>query len=220
MPQSSGAGKRDSVFLQRTLKRVLVLPREVHDLVHFGFRNLVGKNAADTHALLMDVQHHASGLFQVHAKETLQHHDHKLHRCVVIIEQQNFVLAGLLGLCLGLGRDADVNVRIGIVIAGPGHVARYQERAHVSAHGGATQRQGSGYCMVHRAANIVSEWEFASYEYGWHRIATDACGISPAYEAVARNEKNRPDADGLTGSSLFPPGFGRGERPRLENLEA
>ncbi len=114
------AGGQALGFFQSALERVLVFASEVHHLVHLGLGHFIREDAAHTHAALMHMQHHACCLFHVHREETLQDDDHKLHRSVIVIQHQNFVLAGLFGASLGFGGDADfiVGIRIVILIIG------------------------------------------------------------------------------------------------------
>src|SRR3546814_1835391 len=53
-----------------------------------GFRDFIGKDAAHAHALLVDVQHDAGGLFQIHSEKALERQDDELHRGVVVVEHQ------------------------------------------------------------------------------------------------------------------------------------
>ncbi len=82
-------------FLQRTLQRVLVLPRQIHHLIDLCLGDFIRKYAADADALLMDVQHHPSRLFHVHVKKPLEADHHEFHRGVIIIQHQYLELAGL-----------------------------------------------------------------------------------------------------------------------------
>ena len=80
------------------MKRVLVLLREVHHLVHLGFGDFIGEYSAHADALLMHMQHYPGGLLGIHLEKRLQYMDDEFHRGVVVVEQQHLVLAGLLGL--------------------------------------------------------------------------------------------------------------------------
>src|SRR5271169_1295373 len=78
-------------FLHRTLQRVLVPARDVQHLIDFRGGDLARVGSAHTHAFAVNLQHHLGRLFPAHRKHSLQHHDDKVHRCVVVIEQNNLV---------------------------------------------------------------------------------------------------------------------------------
>src|SRR5689334_15955919 len=77
---------------------MLMAPCEFNHLGDLGFRDLIGENAADTHAVTMDMEHDLHGFFAGLVKELLQYVDDELHRRVVVVQDQNLVEAGLLGL--------------------------------------------------------------------------------------------------------------------------
>lgn len=85
---------------------------EIHHLGDFGFGNLKGIDAADAHALLVDMEHDAGGFLGRLRKELLQHMDDEFHGRVVVIQQQHLVEAGLLGLGLGAGNDPNLAAAI------------------------------------------------------------------------------------------------------------
>src|SRR5690349_3420111 len=68
------------LFLQRTLQRMLVLPRIVDCLRHLRFGDFVCVDPAYAHALLMDMEHDLGRFLAVLLKNVLQHVDHELHR--------------------------------------------------------------------------------------------------------------------------------------------
>lgn len=59
------------------------------DLRNLGFRNLIGEYTTDTFAPGMHFEHHPGGLLAVHRKYALKYIHYKLHRRVVVIQQQN-----------------------------------------------------------------------------------------------------------------------------------
>ena len=81
---------------------MLVLSSVIYNLRHLGFGDFEGINPANTHALLMHVEHDLSGGLRVHVEEALKHVDHKLHRRVVVVQQQHLVHAGFFGLGFSL----------------------------------------------------------------------------------------------------------------------
>ena len=75
---------------------MLVLLGEVHHLIDLGLCDFIGEDTAHADTLLVDVQHHPCRLIGIHLEKGLQHMDDKFHRSVVVVEQQHFILAGLL----------------------------------------------------------------------------------------------------------------------------
>ena len=75
---------------------MLMSAGEFNDLRHFCFRNLVGEHAANTHAMTMDMQHDLHRFLARLAEEPLQDVHDELHRRVIVVQQKNFVEAGLL----------------------------------------------------------------------------------------------------------------------------
>jgi len=90
-----------------------VLLRKVHDLRDFGFSNLVGIDAADAYALLMDMEHALHRLLMGLVKKPLKHVDDKFHRGVVVIEHDDPVHRRLLRLWLR--PDNGSNIRVAVV---------------------------------------------------------------------------------------------------------
>src|SRR4029078_12642189 len=84
---------------------MLVLPCKVHYLGDLRFRHLIGINATDADAPLVHMEHDSRGLFPALVEKPLEHMHDELHGGVVVIEQQNLVEAGLLGLRLSPGDD-------------------------------------------------------------------------------------------------------------------
>ena len=78
---------------------------KVHDLRHLGLGNFVCVNTALADAVMMDMEHNADRRFMILVEESLQHLNDKLHRRIIVVEQQHPVEARLLGLRLGLGNN-------------------------------------------------------------------------------------------------------------------
>ena len=91
---------------------MLMLPREIHDLRHLCFGDLIGIETAYPHSVLMDMEHDDSCLFPPLVEEPLQHMDDKLHRSVVVVEEKNLVERGLLRFGLRLRDDAGTNAPV------------------------------------------------------------------------------------------------------------
>ena len=69
-----------------------------NDLRHFSFRHLVGEHPANTHAMAVDMQHHLNGFLAILVEEALENVNDELHGRVVVVQDENLVEAGLLGL--------------------------------------------------------------------------------------------------------------------------
>ena len=61
-------------------------------------------------AALVYLEHHLRRLVEVHAEEPLEDHDDEFHRRIIVVEHQHPVLARLLRLGAGFGRDADLGI--------------------------------------------------------------------------------------------------------------
>ena len=70
---------------------MLVLAGEIHHLRHFGFRHLIGVDAALADAVLVDVQHDTRGVVLALAEETHDDMHDELHRRVVVIEEEDAI---------------------------------------------------------------------------------------------------------------------------------
>ncbi len=87
-----------SLLLHHALQRMLILSGEIHDLGHFGLGHLECIDPALAYPMIVDMEHYACGGFTVFLEKTLQHMDHEFHGRVVVVEDENPVEAGLLGL--------------------------------------------------------------------------------------------------------------------------
>ena len=74
-------------------------------LRNLGLRDLIRKDPTHADAILMNVQHDSQRCLAGFVEEAFKDISHKLHRRVVIIENQHAVHRGLLGLRLRLGDD-------------------------------------------------------------------------------------------------------------------
>src|SRR5688500_12329133 len=93
-------------LLQRALERMLVLPGEVDHLGDLGFGHFIGEDAANGDALLVYLEHDSRGIFEIHREIALQNEDHELHRSIVVVEHQYFIIAGLFGPRTSARNDA------------------------------------------------------------------------------------------------------------------
>ena len=85
-------------------------PGKFNDLGDLGFRDLESEDAADADTVAMDVQHHIDRFLAGLAENLFQDMDDELHRRVVVVQQQDLVEAGLLGLGARFGDDAGSGV--------------------------------------------------------------------------------------------------------------
>src|SRR5471030_3132221 len=111
-------------FLQRALQRMLVLACIVDRLGHLCLGNFVRINAADPHALLMDVQHDLRRLLPIFLEDVLQDVDHELHRRVVVVQHQHLVHRRLLGPCARECQRARAATVLVVVVSLPAIPAR------------------------------------------------------------------------------------------------
>ena len=79
--------------------------RKVHHLCHFGFGDLVRKNAALSDPVMMNMQHDLCRGFNVLLKEFLKNVNDELHWCVIVIKNQNAIQIGPLRLGLDFRDD-------------------------------------------------------------------------------------------------------------------
>ena len=97
------------------LQGMLVSAGEIHDLAHFGLGNFVAEDANNRDALFVDGQHDLERFCVGHAKETLEHVHHKLHRGVVVVQKQHFVQRRALGLGARLYQQRRITVVVRFV---------------------------------------------------------------------------------------------------------
>lgn len=116
-PLARATARRESGLFECALKRMLILVREIHDLVHFGFGNFIRENPANADALLMDMKHDPSGLLEIHMEKALEDDDDEFHWSVIVIQHQNFEHTGFFGACAGLGRNPDLIIAITVSAA-------------------------------------------------------------------------------------------------------
>ena len=95
---------------------MLVLAGKIHHLVDLGFGDFISEHPANPDALLVDVEHYPGRLVHIHLEEPLEHDDHEFHRGVIVIQQQHFELARLLGLGPRFGGNPDLMTAIAIAL--------------------------------------------------------------------------------------------------------
>src|SRR6056297_1987756 len=105
-------GTIELLFFHGALQRVTVLTGEVYDLRDFGLSDFVRINSANTDTLVVDMKHNACGVFAALVEEFLKYENDEFHRRVIVIQQQYFVQARLLGLGAGLGDDAGAPITL------------------------------------------------------------------------------------------------------------
>ena len=101
--------------LSRERQWIFGAAAEVGGLGGFGFRDFTRENRDNARAFLMGGHHDFIGLVVGGAEHRLKHHDDKLARGKIIVEQQHFVHARLVDLQLWL------EFRFGVEIAHMGH---------------------------------------------------------------------------------------------------
>ena len=89
-------------------------PGEFNHLGDFCFRDLEGEDAANADAMAMDMQHDIDRFLAGFAENLFQDMDDEFHRRVVVVQEQDLVEAGLLGLGTRFGDDAGSGVASGI----------------------------------------------------------------------------------------------------------
>src|SRR5439155_1182558 len=82
---------KPSSFLHRTLQRVLMPAGDVQHLIDLSCGHFASIGPTNTHAFAVNLQHHLGRFFSAHCKHSLQHHDDKVHRCVVVVEQDDLI---------------------------------------------------------------------------------------------------------------------------------
>lgn len=90
---------------------------EFNDLGNFCFRHLIGEHAADTHTMPMDMQHNLHGFIAVLVEKPFQNQNDKLHRRIIIIQQQNLVEARLLGFGASFRDDTGAGIAAFVTIS-------------------------------------------------------------------------------------------------------
>ena len=78
-------------------------PRKIHYLAHFCLGNLEGEHPHDGNAFLVHGQHDFKRLAMAETEETFEHMYDEFHRCIVIVQDQDFVERRALGLGTGFG---------------------------------------------------------------------------------------------------------------------
>ena len=97
-----------------------MLPGEIHHTRYFGLRDLkcIDPTFADT--MIVNVEHDFCRLFSILTEKSFQNVNDKLHRCVVIVENQHAIEAWLLGFCMSARDDSRTTAAIpavGIVVS-------------------------------------------------------------------------------------------------------
>src|SRR5690242_3444142 len=78
-------------LFHRAKQWVLVDARELVDLRYLAFRHFTAEHATNALAPGVHVQHHLRCTFTRHVEKRLQHHNHELHRRVVVVQQYHLV---------------------------------------------------------------------------------------------------------------------------------
>jgi hypothetical protein len=75
----------------QTLQGMTGFVGRVLHLINFGGGNVFGVNPADPFAVQVDLQHDLGGRLAVFVEKLLQHPDHELHGCEVVVEHDHLV---------------------------------------------------------------------------------------------------------------------------------
>ena len=80
---------------------------EFNDLRHFGFCDIIGEYSADPDTMTVHVEHDFDRRFAAFVKNALEDVHDKLHRGVVVVQDEHLVETRLLGLRARFRDDAD-----------------------------------------------------------------------------------------------------------------
>ena len=108
-----------------------MLAREVNHLSHLRLGDLIRINAANPDAFSMHMQHDLVGFILILVKEPFEDMNDKLHRGVVVVQQQNFVHGRFCRLGARPRDDACARPAIiaGSIFAGSGTACRRAGRS-------------------------------------------------------------------------------------------
>ena len=84
--------------------------REIQNLCHFGFGNLVAEDPDHSQPLLVNRQHDLERLRVIQLEETFKHMHDKLHRRIVVIQKQHLVHGWLLRARARFDNDTGITV--------------------------------------------------------------------------------------------------------------
>ncbi|CDX39023.1 hypothetical protein MPLDJ20_240086 [Mesorhizobium plurifarium] len=144
-----------SLLLHHALQRMLILSGEIHDLGHFGLGHLECVDAALAHSMIVNMKHDARGGFAVLLEKPFQDVNDELHRSVIVVQDEDPVQAGLLGL--GFGARDDSGAATGIVAVS---VTLHSHHVH---RGSQTDRHVvQPFRILMRVQHVGSRWTILS----------------------------------------------------------
>ena len=82
-----------------------VVVGEIVNYRRFGFGNVPGKYSSHSFPFLVDLEHDLRCLLVVFVENYLKDQDHKIHSCIIVVEQQDFVHRWLFDFLAGTGYD-------------------------------------------------------------------------------------------------------------------
>ena len=91
--ENDGIGSNLSFFFHDALQGVLMLAGVIHDLRNLRLGDFICKDPAFADSMLMHMKHDALCLFRTLIEIFFQHGNHKLHRCVIVVQEQDAVYA-------------------------------------------------------------------------------------------------------------------------------
>src|SRR5665648_658740 len=100
---------------------MLVLTGETRHLRYLSLGYLVSVDPADTHALLVHMEHDTGRLLRRLVEEAFEDVHDEIHRRVVVVEQQHLVAARPFGFRPRLGNDMSAGVVAPASVAVPRH---------------------------------------------------------------------------------------------------
>jgi hypothetical protein len=103
--EKDGIGSNLSFFFHDALQGVLMLARVIHDLRNLHLGDFVSKDPAFADPMLMHMKHYALCLFRILIEVFFQHGNDKLHRRVIVVQEQDAVHARMPDLRLWAGND-------------------------------------------------------------------------------------------------------------------
>src|SRR5215217_2302673 len=91
------------VLFHRAQQRELISLRQACDFVYLHLSDFISKDAGETDAFPVYVQHETNGVVFAVIEYSLQDEDDKFHRGEIVVVQKNLIERWSLQLCLTLG---------------------------------------------------------------------------------------------------------------------
>jgi hypothetical protein len=91
--------RNHSVFLHYAREGVLVASCEGCDLFNFRGRDIARIDPTYAPSIGVNFEHDSRRVFSIHLKKPLQNDNHEIHRCEIVVQQQDLVKRWRLELC-------------------------------------------------------------------------------------------------------------------------